>query len=109
MAPAVSPTTRATSASAVAFRSRFQNPRRPARNATAAPARPKYAAHRRTVKAVGSDPLIRYTDPDRLKSSSPIAAMPMASNDRITPPPQYTYWNVIPKLKPAAPLLAHQA
>ena len=78
-------------------------------NATAAPASPKYAAHRRTVKAVGNDPLIRYTGPDTLNSTSPITAMPMASNDRIIPPPQYTYCNVIPKLKPAAPLLTHQA
>lgn len=77
-------------------------------NATAAPASPTYAAHRRTVKAVGSDPLIRYTGPDRLNSSSPVTAMPMASNDRITPPPQYTYCNVIPKPKPAAPLLTPQ-
>ena len=77
-------------------------------NATAAPASPKYAAHRRTVNAVGSDPLIRYTGPDRLKSSSPITAMPMASSDRITSPPQYTYCSVIPKLKPALPLLTHQ-
>ena len=78
-------------------------------HATAAPASPKYAAHRRTAKAVGSDPLIRYTGPDTLNSSRPITAMPMASSDRIIPSPQYTYWNVIPKLKPAAPLLPHQS